>query len=342
MPLKKISIINNYKRNPHKIHLFDYAKDHFEERTLTNVAVCVPYKDSPTVTWINIDNAPKIGFLNKLRLGFNLHPLIIENILDTHQRPKIEILGKYIYLIIKMMSIDDSKKIVTSEQVSVVIADKFLLTFQEGFNGDVFDPVRSMLRHEDTRIRSLGTDYLCYELIDSTVSSYFKIIENFGDQIEDLEEELIERPSQKTLQNIYTIKREMLELRKAVWPLREIISSMERTENDLINRSTKIYLRDIYEKLIHLIDTVETYRDVLAGMLDIYLSGVNNRISSVMKILTVITTIFMPLTFLTGFFGMNFKFLPGLNSSHAPLILSLCMLGIMIVMLAFFRKRNWL
>ena len=342
MPPKKSPIINNYKRSPHKIHLFDYDKEHLEEKTLTNIAVCVPYKDSPTVTWINIDNAPKIRFLNKLRLGFNLHPLIIENILDTNQRPKIEILGKYIYLIIKMMSIDDSKKIVTSEQVSVVIADKFLLTFQEGFSGDVFDPVRNMLRHEDTRIRSLGTDYLCYELIESTVSSYFKIIENFGDQIEDLEEELMERPSQKTLQSIYTIKREMLELRKAVWPLREIISIMERADSDLIKSSTKIYLRDIYEKLIHLIDTVETYRDILAGMLDIYLSGINNRISSVMKILAVITTIFMPLTFLTGFFGMNFKFLPGLDSTHAPFTISLCMLGIIIVMLGFFRKRHWL
>jgi len=342
MPKKSLLTNNNHKNHSHKIHLFDYDKDHFEEKALNDIAICIPYKDSPTVTWINIDNAPKIGFLNKLRLGFDLHPLIVENILETNQRPKIEILDKYIYLILKMMSIDNAGKTVTSEQVSVVIADKFLLTFQEGINGDVFEPVRNMLRHEGTRIRTLGTDYLCYELMESTVSIYFKIVEDFGDQIEDLEEELVANPSPKTLQSIYAIKREMLELRKAVWPLREIISVMERTDSNLIKHSTKIYLRDIYERLIHLIDTVETYRDILAGMLDIYLSGINNRISSVVKILTIITTIFMPLTFLTGFFGMNFKYLPGLNSPRAPIILSLCMLGIMTLMLAFFRKRNWL
>jgi len=340
MPPK--NIVQKSKTIRNKIHVFDYDKDNLQEQEFKNISDCIKYKDTPTVTWINIDNAPRIPFLNKLKLGFNLHPIIIENILDTNQRPKVEILNRYIYVSLRMMSANTVQKTLVTEQVSIVIADKFLLTFQQGVAGDVFEPIRTMLRHSETRIRSLGTDYLCYELMESTVLNYFKVLESFGDQIEDLEEELMDSPSTRTLQSIYTLKREMLELRKAVWPLREIISSMERTENDLINRSAKIYFRDLYERLIHVVDTVETYRDILAGMLDIYLSGINNRISSVMKILAVITTIFMPLTFLTGFFGMNFKFLPGLDSTHAPFTISLCMLGIIIVMLGFFRKRHWL
>lgn len=314
-----------------------------EEKETHDLADCVHYKNTPDVTWINIDNVPPLNFLSELGLGFDLHPVILEDIANPNQRPKIEILDDYIYLVLKMLTPDKAgKHVFVSEQVSIIMASKFVITLQQGVRGDAFDHPRELIHKEKTRIRSLGTDYLTYELIDGIVNNYFKVLEDFGERIEDLEAELIKNPGQKTLRSIYALKREVLGLRKAIWPLREVVDILERGDSRLIKKETRIYLRDIYDRVVQAMDTLETYRDMASGMLDIYLSSVSNRLNGVMKILTIITTIFMPLSFLAGLYGMNFRHMPGLDSPIGFDMMVGVMATVFIGMLLFFRKKGWL
>lgn len=325
------------------ISVLDYSETHLEEKETHDLAECVRYKNTPEVTWINIDNVPPLNFLSELGLGFDLHPVILEDIVNPNQRPKIEILDDYIYLVLKMLTPDKAgKHVFVSEQVSIIMASKFVITLQQGVRGDAFDHPRELIRKEKTRIRSLGTDYLTYELIDGIVNNYFKVLEDFGERIEDLETELIKNPNQKTLRSIYALKREVLGLRKAIWPLREVVDILERGDSRLIKKETRIYLRDIYDRVVQAMDTLETYRDMASGMLDIYLSSVSNRLNSVMKILTIITTIFMPLSFLAGLYGMNFRYMPGLDSPIGFDMMVGVMAMVFVGMLLFFRKKGWL
>ncbi len=325
------------------ISVMDYSETHLEEKETHDLADCVHYKDTPEVTWINIDNVPPLNFLSELGLGFDLHPVVLEDIVNPHQRPKIEILDDYTYLVLKMITPGKMNgRSFTSEQVSIVMASKFVITLQQGVRGDAFDHPRELIRKEKTRIRGLGTDYLVYELIDGIVNNYFKVLEDFGDRIEDLETELIQNPGQKTLRSIYALKREILGLRKAIWPLREVVDILERGDSSLIKKSTRIYLRDIYDRVVQAMDTLETYRDMASGMLDIYLSSVSNRLNGVMKVLTIITTIFMPLSFLAGLYGMNFVHMPGLDSPIGFDMMVGVMALVFIGMIMFFRKKGWL
>ncbi|OGH64727.1 MAG: magnesium and cobalt transport protein CorA [Candidatus Magasanikbacteria bacterium RIFCSPHIGHO2_02_FULL_47_14] len=324
------------------ITIIDYDAHKLVEKQTDSLSECIYYKDTPSVTWINIDNVPPVTFLEELKLGFNLHPVVIDDILNINQRPKIEILDDYISIIFKMMIVKEQGKKIVSEQVSLVISDKFILTFQQGIRGDTFERVRELLRKQGTRIRTLGTDYLAYELIDSVVQNYFKILENLSERIEFLEKEVVKTPTPKVLNSIYQLKREVLQVRRSVWPLREVVNIMERGESPLVKKGTRIYLRDIYERLIQVIDGLETYRDILSGLLDVYLSVSSNRTNTIMKVLTIITTIFMPLSFLTGFYGMNFVHLPGLVSPYGPLYITAVMFFVLLVMLFYFKKRKWL
>jgi len=329
--------------NDNLISLMDYSETYLEEKQTNDLADCVHYKDTPEVTWINIDNVPPLAFLSELGLGFDLHPVILEDITNPHQRPKIEILDDYIYLVLKMLApCKMGGHSFTTEQVSIVMASKFVITLQQGVRGDAFDHSRELIRKEKTRIRSLGTDYLTYELVDGIVNNYFKVLENFGERIENMETELIKNPNQKTLRSIYALKREILGLRKAIWPLREVVDILERGDSPLIKKGTRIYLRDIYDRVVQAMDTLETYRDMASGMLDIYLSSVSNRLNGVMKVLTIITTIFMPLSFLAGLYGMNFRYMPGLDSPIAFDMMVGAMALVFIGMLMFFKKKGWL
>lgn len=324
------------------VHLFDYDSKKIEERTVSDINECIPYKKTETVTWINIDQVPPISFLNDLQLGFDLHPVVVEDILNVNQRPKVEELQDYIFLALKMFTFDKKSNKVIPEQVSIILANNFVVTFQQGVKGDNFESIRKLLRQGNSRIRSLGTDYLCYELVNSIVSNYFNILEDFSVYLEKLEKEMINKPTPATLNKIYHFKRRILEIRKSIWPLRETIHILERNESKLIKDATRIYLRDIYESIIQIVDIIETYRDVLSGMLDVYLSSVSNKTNSVMKVLTIITTIFMPISFLAGFFGMNFQYLPGLSSLYAPWIIVLFMAIIFVSMLVFFKIKKWI
>lgn len=341
MPVKK----NNLHESPvlpnNQITVFDYNSENLVEKDTKNLADCISYKDTPTVTWINIDRVPPANFLKKIGLGFELHPVILEDILNINQRPKVELMEDYIYVVFKMLTADAKKKI-KSEQVSIVMAKKFLLTFQQGVKGDSFERVRHLIRKDNTRIRSLGTDYLLYELVDSVVNNYFSILENITGRIETIEQEVVKNPTSKTLRSIHNLKREILHVRKSVWPLREVVSILERSESTLVKKGTRIYMRDIYERLIQIIDSLETYRDILSGLLDVYLSSINNRLNGIMKILTIITTIFMPLSFLTGVYGMNFLYMPGLHSLWGFPTMVGAMFFVFISMMLFFNRKGWL
>jgi magnesium transporter len=342
LPPGSLVHIGEKKAEEVKITIIDYDETHFQEKIVKTIAECIPFKDKPTVTWINVDGIHQVELLEKLGQCYGLHPLTLEDILNTDQRPKIEDFGDYVYIVLKMLYYRDKTDEIVTEQMSLILGSNFVISFQEGIEGDLFDPIRERIRSEKGRIRKMGADYLAYSLLDSIVDYYFVILEKLGERIEFLEEKLVANPNPETLQIIHNLKREMIFLRKSVWPLREVISGLERGESSLIKESTRIYLRDIYDHTIQVIDTIETFRDMLSGMLDIYLSSVSNRLNAVMKVLTIIATIFMPLTFLAGIYGMNFKFMPELEWRWGYLLIWMVMLGIGVFMLFYFKKKKWL
>ncbi|TQD27661.1 magnesium/cobalt transporter CorA [Methanolobus vulcani] len=324
-----------------KITIIDYDKDNYQERVVENVEECFPFKDYPTVSWINIDGIHQVDIVEKLGKHFGLHPLVMEDIVHTTQRPKMEDYDSYIYVVLKMLWFNDGDTDVKAEQVSIILGDNFVLSFQE-LEGDTFNFVRERIRNSKGRIRQMGADYLAYALIDSIIDNYFIIIERFGEIIEDLEEELVENPEPGTLQNIHNLKKEMIYLRKSVWPLREVISGLDRSESDLIKETTFVFLKDIYDHTIQVADAIETYRDILSGILDVYLSSVSNKMNEVMKTLTIIATIFIPLTFLAGMYGMNFSYMPELGWKWGYPTVWIINILIFISMYLYFRRKNWL
>jgi magnesium transporter len=292
--------------------------------------------------WINVDGLHEVEVLGTLGERFGLHPLVIEDILNTAQRPKLEDHGEYLFVVVKSLyhgaGPDGDPEI---EQISLVLGPTYVLSFQER-EGDEFEPVRDRIRTEKGRVRQAGADYLAYTLVDLIVDQYFAVLERFGDQIESLEEELILAPTPETAHAIHHLKREMALLRKSTWPLREVIGALERSESPLIRESTKPYLRDVYDHTIQVIDTVETFRDILSGMLDIYLSSVSNRMNEIMKVLTIISTLFIPLTFIAGVYGMNFEHMPELSWPWAYPAVWLVMLVIAALMVVYFYRKKWL
>ncbi len=333
--------IGERKTEKIKITIMDYDETQFQVRETETLEECYPFKDRPTIIWINIDGIHEIETLEKLGDCFGLHPLTLEDILNTDQRPKIEDYGEYIFIVLKMLYPDDETGEILAEQVSLVLGKNFVISFQER-EGDIFNSVRERIRSGKGRIRKMGADYLVYSLLDSIVDNYFIILEKLGERIELLEEKLIINPVPETINLIHKLKREMIFLRRSVWPLREVIGSIERGESSLIKGSTNIYLRDVYDHTIQVIDTIETFRDILSGMLDIYLSSVSNRLNAVMKVLTIIATIFMPLTFIAGIYGMNFKYMPELEWRLGYPVILLTMVSIGVLMLVSFRKKKWL
>jgi magnesium transporter len=325
-----------------KISVIDYDETQFTEQEISTVEACFPFKDKPTVTWINIEGIHQTDILEKIGSCYNLHPLVMEDILNTEQRPKIENYHDYLYIVLRMLYYDDAANTISSEQISLIVGQNYVISFQEGIEGDVFGHLRERLRNEKGRVRRQGADYLVYSLIDAVVDNYFSVLEKLGEKIEILEEKLVTNPTTETLHQIHYLKREMIYLRKAVWPLREVISGFERGDTTLVTDSTRIYFRDVYDHTIQVIDTVETYRDMISGMLDIYLSSVSNRLNAVMKVLTIIATIFMPLTFIAGVYGMNFRHMPELEWRYGYVMVWGVMIAISVSMLFFFKKKKWM
>ena len=322
-----------------EISLMDFDETHFKEKVVETIDEVFPFRESPTVTWINIDGVQSTETIEKIGTHFGIHPLVLEDIVNTSQRPKMEDFGDYIYLVLKMLYLE--KHEVQSEQVSIILGPNFVISIQER-PGDVFDPIRERLRNSKGRVRKMGPDYLSYTLVDMIVDNYFAILEDFGERIESLEEELIDKPSPDTLKIIHSLKRELIFLRKSVWPLRELISGLERAESTLIADTTPVFLRDVYDHTIQVIDTVESYRDMVSGMLDTYLSSVSNRMNEVMKVLTIIATIFIPITFVAGIYGMNFQNMPELSWPWGYFGALSIMGCISVVMVIYFRRKGWL
>ncbi len=325
-----------------QITLFDYDEINFEEKEIKNVDECYPFKNKPTVTWINVEGLHQIDILEKLGNFFGIHPLAQEDILNTEQRPKSEDFIDNIYIVFKMLSYDNSSHEIIPEQVSLILGSNFLISFQEGIEGDIFDSIRDRIRGNKGRIRKSGADYLAYRLLDAVVDNYFVILEKLGNKIELLEEELINEVKSTTLKEIHNLKKEMIFLRKSVWPLREVVNNLQKEDSPLIKDSTKIFLRDVYDHTIQVMDTIESYRDMIAGMLEIYLTNITNRTNTVMKVLTIFATIFMPPTFIVGIYGMNFKYMPELDWKWGYPIIMLLMLLIAFSMLWYFKKKKWI
>jgi magnesium transporter len=324
-----------------KITVIDYNEKKYEHKTDVPLKECSRYFDSATVTWINIDGVHDVSVIEQIGEMYRIHPLLLEDVMHTGQRPKIEDFGEHLFIILKMLTYNEEKDRVEAEQVSLVLGKNFVISFQER-EGDVFTSIRERIQSDKGRIRKMGADYLAYSLMDSIVDHYFIILENFGDKIEKLEEELLEDTSPKTSSMIHSLKRELVFLRRSVWPLREIVNSLERGENALVKKSTLIFLRDVYDHTINIIDTIEAYRDSTTGMLDTYLTQMSNRMNETMKVLTVIATIFIPLTFIAGIYGMNFEFMPELGWKWAyPTVWGVIAL-VGVAMVFFFKRKRWL
>lgn len=324
------------------IRVWAYNADELIEKELETVEECLIFKDKPKMNvWINVDGLDRIEVIEKLGAYFGIHPLTLEDVLNTEQRPKMEDYGSYIYTVLKMILLDPEKEELIIDQVSIILGSNYILSFQER-EGDVFDPIRERLRNPNYRLRKLGVDYLAYGLIDAIIDNYFVILEHFGEKIERLEDELIVNQTPEILHKVQRYRRIMIVLRKSVWPLRELISGLQKIESDLIQKSTQVYLRDIYDHTIQIIDAIEAFRDILSSLLDLYLSSVSNRMNDIMKILTIIATIFIPLTFIAGIYGMNFKYMPELEWKwgYPAILILMVLLGVL--MYSYFKKKKWL
>lgn len=323
-----------------KISIIDYDAKQFQEKEVKKIEECFPFKKTSSVSWINVVGINQTEIIKQLDEYFGLHPLVLEDIQNLEQRPKIEDFGDYIYIAIKMLNYSEKK--INSEQLSIILGKNFVITFQTGKNKDIFDSIRERIRKNKGKIRKMQADYLVYRIMDRTIDNYFDILENFGYEIEFLEEQLVSNPGKNTLQLLHDLKRDMIQIRKSVWPLREIISALERGESSLIKNATRIYLRDVYYHTIQLVDNIETSRDILSEMIDVYLSSINNKTNEIMKVLTIIATIFMPLTFLVGLYGMNFKYFPEIYWKYGYLLFWMIAGVIIISMLFYFKKKKWM
>lgn len=342
--------IGEQKVDQSKISLFHYTETQLEERVLSTIEECIPYaqkalqpgeNDKPGILWINIDGLHDISLIEQVGKQFGLHPLVLEDILNTAQRPKKMDYDNYLYIALRTLNQDPKSLVVESEQLSFILGRHFVITFQEKA-GDCFNHVRERIRSAKGRIRKSHADYLLYALLDSIVDHYFVILEDLGEKVELLEEELIDDAPDGMLHKIHRCKKEMVFLRRAVWPLREIVSGVERDDSDFICDSTRLYLRDVYDHTIEVIEIVETLRDMSSGMIELYVSNVSNKVNAVMKTLTVIATIFMPLTFIVGVYGMNFEYLPELKWRYGYLATWLVMLTIAFGMIFHFRRKKWI
>jgi magnesium transporter len=322
------------------ITLINYDESNFSQKEISSSSELRSEKDKPGITWINIDGLQDTKLLEDIGNIFGLHPLVLEDILNTEQRPKMEDYCNYIYLVLRNFT-NQADGNLQSEQISIILGKNFVLSFRER-PGNLFEPIRQRLSNNKGRIRKSGADYLVHAIIDNIVDNYFIVLEKLEEKIEFLEDDLVTKTTPVTLQTIHDLKRELIFLRKSLWPLREAINSLERADSTLINESTGIYFKDIYDHIIAIIDTVETFRDMLSGMLDIYLSSVSYKLNEVMKVLTIIATIFMPLTYLAGVYGMNFKYMPELEWRWGYFACLGVMLLVTVAMIFYFKKKKWI
>ena len=326
---------------PTRITLFDYDVDRYAEKTIINLEECVPFKEQKSITWINVDGLTDTSLIAKLDHLFGVHPLVLEDIVNTEQRPKMEDYGEYIYVVLKMLYIESKTQDIISEQLSLVIGPNYVLSFQEK-EGDYFDNIRDRIRKTKGRVRKMGADYLAYVLLDTIVDNYFLVLEKMEEDIARVEEKLMAAVGKTSSSEIHHLKRDLIFLRKQVSPVRELVNALQRVDSKLIHNTTEIYLRDLHDHVISVVDSIESFRDILSGLHDIYLSSINLKMNEIMKVLTVISTIFIPLTFITGIYGMNFKYMPELEWSTGYFEVLSVMLVLALMMMLYFKRKKWL
>lgn len=324
-----------------QITVISYNADKVQQKSGTNLAECLSDKIDHAKIWINVEGLQDPEIINDLANRYYIHALTAEDILNVGQRPKIEEFRTYIFITLKALFWHEQNKCFTSEQLSIAFGKNFILTFQES-GTELFTTIKERLVDNlDKRLRENGPDYLAYRLLDTIVDQYFVMLENIGEQIEKIEERIISSPTPETSHTLYHLKRQMLSLRKAIWPVREAISHLLHANEDLIPRSTSVYLRDLYDHVAQAVDTIETFRDILAGMLDVYLSSLTIKMNEIMKVLTIIATIFIPITFIASVYGMNFAYMPELRWRYGYPAVLILMLMVTLGMLFYFKRKKW-
>ncbi len=337
------SVIYTGERSKEKLFIdaFDYTKEFCNEKELQSVQESFEYKDTDSVTWINLNGLNHVTQIETLGEHYKLHPLVLEDIVNIAQRPKIDEYDDYIFIVLKMLYYDDNNTIV-SEQVSFILGKNYVLSFQES-EGDVFNEVRDRLRQAKGRVRTMKSDYLLYTLIDAIVDHYFSVIEVLGDKIEDFETAIFSGNTDGDIsQKIQNLKREILRVRRAIFPLREVINRIEKNESPLIQKRTITYFRDIYDHLIQVSENIDIYREMIWSLMDMYMTTISNKMNEVMKVLTIMASIFIPLTFIAGIYGMNFEYIPELQYKYAYFILWGVMIVLFVGMIIYFKRKKWL
>ena len=324
-----------------RLRFFDYEEGRWEENEKATVEECFVLKDLPTVSWINVDGLHDVQLIEKMGTYFGLHPLVLEDITTPGQRAKFEEYGRYLYVVLPMLAWDAERDVVVEEQLSLVLGSNYVLTFQERY-GDVFTGVRERIRTDGSRLRQRGPDYLAYALMDAVVDHYYHVLETVGDATERLEERVLLDPAEETMKELHTLKREIMVVRRSIWPLREMLGTVQRSENELLTERTQLFMRDVYDNAVQVIDAVESLRDVISGLVDLYLSTVSFRTNEVMKVLTIMASIFIPLTFMAGIYGMNFEYMPELALEWGYFGLLGAMFVVGMGMVLYFRRKGWL
>jgi magnesium transporter len=341
LPPGSLVHVGEVHAHEHKISVINYSKSILEKHTVKSIEELLPYKTRETITWVIVDGLKDVSIIDAIGQHFDIHALVLEDILNTHQRPKFEEFSDYLYIVLKAISLDNETFNVEYEQISLLILNNFVFTFMEKPD-ELFDPILNRLDNDKSQIRNQGADYLAYVIMDTVVDEYFALQDTFDELIESVEDNLLSDPSSETLSIIQKIKRELIFLRRTVSPLRELLAAIQRSESPLLNEKTRRYFGDIYDHAIRIIEALESYRDLIAGMLDIYLSSVSNKMNETMKVLTVFASIFIPLTFIAGVYGMNFEYMPELKWRWSYPVLWIVFVGVSVFLLRYFKKKKWL
>jgi magnesium transporter len=340
LPPGTLHYIGDEKNFDVSIEQITYNELHYDSSTITDLELLQSDDIDAPVRWINIAGIHNKQLISSFGKIFGLHPLVQEDIMHAAQRPKLEDYDQYLYLVLRMISLNDETSEIRSEQVSIILFQNTVITFQENPE-DIFDSLRERIKKGAGRIRKSRADYLAYCLIDSVVDHYFEVLERIGEKLEDVEEAIISNQFNSHFNELHNFKRELIFLRKSIWPLREVINYLYKAESKWINADTNVYFRDVYDHCIHVLDTLESYRDLTSGLMDLYLSSLSNKMNQIMKTLTIIATIFIPLTFVVGVYGMNFKNMPELLWHQGYFIIWIIMLLIATGMLWYFKKKKW-
>lgn len=323
------------------LEVFDYNIDHLENRRLQSIEESFTFEMEDHVTWINLNGLNHTAEIENLCKHFQIHPLTQEDLVSVRQRPKVEDFDDYMMVVVKMLYFDADHEL-TTEHLSFILGKDYLLTFQES-SGDVFNPVRDRLIHSKGRVRQKGPDYLMYVLMDLIIDNYFTIIEDIGERIEKLEDQLFDSaPGDDIAESILDLKKEILRIRKAIYPVREVVNKLDKSESKLIDRKTGIYLQDLYDHIIQITESVDMHRELIWGLMDMHMTTISNKMNEVMKVLTIIATIFIPLTFIAGIYGMNFDNIPELHYKYSYFILWAVMIVLFGIMIYFFKRKKWL